>query len=64
MRLGISELSDEGVITIEDQVDVMMSPVLALKLRNLLDDILKRHYPELTKLAENTGVDNAKAQAE
>jgi hypothetical protein len=50
VRFGISELSDEGQTTIEDQVDVMLTPIMVVKLRNLLTDIIRRHYPPLDEL--------------
>jgi hypothetical protein len=53
MRFGIIAISDAAEITIEDQVDVMVSPIMAIKLRNLLDGVLTKHYaPLLAKMQD------------
>ena len=52
IRFGITALSDDGVLTIEDQVDVIIAPSLAFKMGKLLHEIVKRNYPALEGLLD------------
>ena len=44
LRFGVLEVASESEVRVEDQVDVMLSPVLAKQLMDLLDRVLKKHF--------------------
>ena len=44
LRFGIIEEADAERMAIEDQVDIIVGPVMAAKLRDLLDGLIKKHF--------------------
>lgn len=64
LRFGAIEFISDELHRIEDQVDVILTPLTAMKLRGLLDTVLKQRAQAMEELKKQIEAEKAGANEE